>query len=168
MSAVRSTSTTRPPRLFGTDGMRGAVNQEPITAATVLAVAMAAAASLRRTNRHSHTPRVVIGKDTRLGNYMLESALEAGFTSMGMEVVLLGPAPTPAVSMLTRSMRADLGVMISASHNPYHDSGLKFLALTDTSFPTAKKRNRQQSSSCTTRHLAAGSRRRSRACPPLG
>ena len=127
MSPVRTpASATRPPRLFGTDGMRGLVNQEPITAATVLAVAMAAGATLPRT--HNHTPRVVIGKDTRLGNYMLEAALEAGFTSMGMEVVLLGPAPTPAVSMLTRSMRADLGVMISASHNPYHDSGLKFFA----------------------------------------
>ena len=127
----------RPPRLFGTDGMRGPVNQEPVTAATVLAVAMAAGASLPRGD--NHTPRVVIGKDTRLGNYMLESALEAGFTSMGLEVVLLGPAPTPAVSMLTRTMRADLGVMISASHNPYYDSGLKFFGADGYKLPDSKE-----------------------------
>ncbi len=108
--------------LFGTDGIRGTANVEPITAETVLAVAKAAAAQFRRGD-HRHV--VVIGKDTRLSGYMLEFALTAGFTSMGMEVVLLGPLPTPAVGMLTRSMRADLGVMISASHNPYQDNGIK-------------------------------------------
>ena len=108
--------------LFGTDGIRGTANVEPITPETVLAVAKAAAAQFRRGD-HRHV--VVIGKDTRLSGYMLEFALTAGFTSMGMEVVLLGPLPTPAVGMLTRSMRADLGVMISASHNPYQDNGIK-------------------------------------------
>ena len=120
---------TMPPArtsLFGTDGIRGQINAEPVTARTILMVAQAAAAVLRESARGARAPlRVVIGKDTRLGNYMLEAALEAGFTSMGVEVILLGPAPTPAVAMLTRTMRADLGVMISASHNPYHDSGLK-------------------------------------------
>ena len=117
------TSTKAAATLFGTDGIRGAINSEPVSARTILHVAQAAAEALRANGRGRHL--VVIGKDTRLGNYMLESALEAGFTSMGVEVVLLGPAPTPAVAMLTRTMRADLGVMISASHNPYYDSGLK-------------------------------------------
>src|SRR5271165_5976627 len=109
-------------KLFGTDGIRGRANQEPMTAETSLRVAMAAASLFRR---GSHRHRVVIGKDTRLSGYMLEPALTAGFTSMGMDVVLLGPLPTPAVALLTRSMRADLGVMISASHNPYEDNGIK-------------------------------------------
>ncbi|MBK1696010.1 phosphoglucosamine mutase [Rhodovibrio salinarum] len=108
--------------LFGTDGVRGRANSEPITAETVLRLAMAAGALFRRGD-HRHV--VVIGKDTRLSGYMLEPALTAGFTAMGMDVVLLGPIPTPAVGMLTRSLRADLGVMISASHNPYCDNGIK-------------------------------------------
>lgn len=107
---------------FGTDGVRGKVNQEPMTAPTLLKLAMAAAVHFRR-GEHRH--RVVIGKDTRLSGYMIEPALTSGFTSMGMDVTLLGPAPTPAVAMLTRSLRADLGVMISASHNPYDDNGIK-------------------------------------------
>ncbi|MEO6225802.1 MAG: phosphoglucosamine mutase [Sphingomicrobium sp.] len=107
---------------FGTDGIRGLTNAEPMTAQTALAVGMAAGAHfLRGDHRH----RVVIGKDTRLSGYMMESAMVAGFTSVGMDVVLLGPMPTPAVAMLTRSMRADLGVMISASHNPFADNGIK-------------------------------------------
>jgi len=109
--------------LFGTDGIRGTANSEPITAETALAVAKATAVQFQRGD-HRHV--VVIGKDTRLSGYMLEFAMTAGFTSMGMEVVLLGPLPTPAVGMLTRSMRADLGVMISASHNPFEDNGIKF------------------------------------------
>ncbi len=109
-------------KLFGTDGIRGTANSEPITAETALAVAKAAGAEFRR-GEHRH--RVVIGKDTRLSGYMLEPALTAGFVSVGMDVVLLGPLPTPAVAMLTRSLRADLGVMISASHNPYQDNGIK-------------------------------------------
>ncbi|MFQ5775217.1 MAG: phosphoglucosamine mutase [Kiloniellaceae bacterium] len=108
--------------LFGTDGIRGTANCEPITAETALAVAKAAGAEFRR-GEHRHL--VVIGKDTRLSGYMLEPALTAGFISVGMDVVLLGPLPTPAVAMLTRSLRADLGVVISASHNPYQDNGIK-------------------------------------------
>jgi phosphoglucosamine mutase len=109
-------------KFFGTDGIRGTTNAEPMTAQTALCVGMAAGAHfLRGDHRH----RVVIGKDTRLSGYMMESAMVAGFTSVGMDVVLLGPMPTPAVAMLTRSMRADLGVMISASHNLYADNGIK-------------------------------------------
>ncbi len=108
--------------LFGTDGIRGRANQEPMTATTALSVAMAAARLFRR-GEHRH--RVVIGKDTRLSGYLLEPALTAGFIAQGMDVILLGPIPTPAVAMLTKSLRADMGVMISASHNPYHDNGIK-------------------------------------------
>jgi phosphoglucosamine mutase len=109
-------------KLFGTDGIRGRANAEPVTAATALRLALAAGAEFTR-GEHRH--RVVIGKDTRLSGYMLEPALTAGFVSMGMDVILLGPLPTPAVAMLTRSLRADLGVMISASHNPFEDNGIK-------------------------------------------
>lgn len=109
-------------KFFGTDGIRGLTNRAPMTADIALKVGQAAGAHfLRGDHRH----RVVIGKDTRLSGYMMESALVAGFTSVGMDVVLLGPMPTPAVAMLTRSMRADLGVMISASHNPFQDNGIK-------------------------------------------
>jgi phosphoglucosamine mutase len=109
-------------KFFGTDGIRGLTNAEPMTAETALKVGQAAGAHfLRGAHRH----RVVIGKDTRLSGYMMESAMVAGFTSVGMDVVLLGPMPTPAVAMLTHSMRADLGVMISASHNPFADNGIK-------------------------------------------
>ena len=109
-------------RYFGTDGIRGLTNSPPMTAAIALKLGQAAG---RHFLRGSHTHRVVIGKDTRLSGYMMESALVAGFTSVGMDVTLLGPMPTPAVAMLTRSMRADIGVMISASHNPFHDNGIK-------------------------------------------
>lgn len=109
-------------KLFGTDGIRGRANQEPMTATTALRVAMAAAQLFRRGD---HRHRVVIGKDTRLSGYLLEPALTAGFIAQGMDVILLGPIPTPAVAMLTKSLRADMGVMISASHNPYHDNGIK-------------------------------------------
>lgn len=109
-------------KLFGTDGVRGLANAEPITPLTVLRLAMAAG---HRFHRGDHRHLVVIGKDTRLSGYMLEPALTAGFVSMGMDVVLVGPLPTPALSMLTRSLRADLGVVISASHNPYYDNGIK-------------------------------------------
>ena len=109
-------------KFFGTDGIRGLTNTDPMTAQTALCVGQAAGTHfLRGDHRH----RVVIGKDTRLSGYMMESALIAGFTSVGMDVVLLGPMPTPAVAMLTTSMRADLGVMISASHNPFCDNGIK-------------------------------------------
>lgn len=109
-------------KLFGTDGIRGKSNTGAITAETALKVAMAAAQVLAR---GSHRRKVVIGKDTRLSGYMLEPAMQAGFISMGLDVVLVGPMPTPAVAMLTRSLRADLGVVISASHNPYEDNGIK-------------------------------------------
>ena len=109
-------------KLFGTDGIRGTSNAEPMTAETALRVGMAAAVQFVRGD---HRHQVVIGKDTRLSGYLLEPALTAGFISMGMDVVLVGPIPTPAVAMLTRSLRADLGVMISASHNPYEDNGIK-------------------------------------------
>jgi len=109
-------------KYFGTDGIRGATNLSPMTAAMAMKVGMAAGAHFRRGD---HRHRVVIGKDTRLSGYMLENAMVAGFTSVGMDVVLVGPMPTPAVAMLTHSMRADLGVMISASHNPFADNGIK-------------------------------------------
>ncbi|HEU0310836.1 MAG TPA: phosphoglucosamine mutase [Sphingomicrobium sp.] len=109
-------------KLFGTDGIRGRTNQAPMTADVAMRVGQAAGTYfLRGVHRH----RVVIGKDTRLSGYMMESAMVAGFTSVGMDVVLLGPMPTPAVAMLTRDLRADLGVMISASHNPFADNGIK-------------------------------------------
>ncbi|MCP3969703.1 MAG: phosphoglucosamine mutase [Rhodobacteraceae bacterium] len=111
-------------KLFGTDGVRGRANSYPMTAEMALKLGAAAGRYFRRdaSNRH----RVVIGKDTRLSGYMLENALTAGLTSTGMNVLLLGPVPTPAVGLLTHSMRADLGIMISASHNPHHDNGIKF------------------------------------------
>jgi phosphoglucosamine mutase len=109
-------------KYFGTDGIRGRVNAPTMTAEMAMKVGMAAGAHFVRGD---HIHRVVIGKDTRLSGYMLEPALVAGFTSVGMNVVLVGPMPTPAVAMLTRSMRADLGVMLSASHNPYADNGIK-------------------------------------------
>ena len=109
-------------KLFGTDGIRGTSNTWPMTAEAVLKVGMASAVQFIRGD---HRHQVVIGKDTRLSGYLLEPALTAGFISMGMDVVLVGPMPTPAVAMLTRSLRADLGVMISASHNPFQDNGIK-------------------------------------------
>jgi phosphoglucosamine mutase len=110
--------------LFGTDGVRGRANTHPMTAEMALRLGAAAGRYFRRDGSRAH--RVVIGKDTRLSGYMLENALTAGFTSTGMNVLLLGPVPTPAVGMLTHSMRADVGVMISASHNPAEDNGIKF------------------------------------------
>nr|WP_294809971.1 phosphoglucosamine mutase [uncultured Sphingomonas sp.] len=109
-------------KYFGTDGIRGTTNVSTMTAAMAMKVGMAAGAHFARGD---HRHRVVIGKDTRLSGYMLENAMVAGFTSVGMDVVLVGPMPTPAVALLTQSMRADMGVMISASHNPYADNGIK-------------------------------------------
>lgn len=110
-------------KLFGTDGVRGRANTWPMTAEMALKLAAAAGRHFRRDHQEH---RVVIGKDTRLSGYMIENALTAGFTSTGMNVFLLGPVPTPAVGYLTNSLRADLGVMISASHNPAYDNGIKF------------------------------------------
>ncbi len=109
-------------KYFGTDGIRGTANRAPMTAEIALRVGIAAGSIF---TRGAHRHKVIIGKDTRLSGYMVEPALTAGFISAGMDVVLLGPVPTPAVAMLTRSMRADIGVMISASHNPYQDNGIK-------------------------------------------
>jgi phosphoglucosamine mutase len=107
---------------FGTDGIRGRANAGMLTAATAMKVGQAAGKYFQRGD---HRHRVVIGKDTRLSGYMMENALVAGFTSVGMDVVMTGPLPTPAIAMLTREMRADIGVMISASHNPFADNGIK-------------------------------------------
>ncbi len=111
-------------KLFGTDGVRGEANSHPMTAEMALRLGAAAGRYFRTDGRNGH--RVVIGKDTRLSGYMFENALTAGLTSTGMNVLLLGPVPTPAVGYLTTSMRADLGIMISASHNPHSDNGIKF------------------------------------------
>jgi phosphoglucosamine mutase len=109
-------------KFFGTDGIRGRTNAGVMTAEMAMRVGQAAGAHFVC---GEHRNRVVIGKDTRLSGYMLENALVSGFTSVGMDVVQVGPMPTPAVAMLTQSMRADLGVMLSASHNPYYDNGIK-------------------------------------------
>ena len=108
--------------LFGTDGVRGKANQYPMTPDIAMKIGIAAGRVLKR-GSHRHT--VVIGKDTRISGYIFEPALTAGFISMGIDVILVGSIPTPAVAMLTKSLRADLGVMISASHNPYQDNGIK-------------------------------------------
>ena len=109
-------------KFFGTDGIRGRINENVMTAEIAMRVGQAAG---RHFLRGDHRHRVVIGKDTRLSGYMMESALVAGFTSVGMDVIMTGPLPTPAIALLTREMRADMGVMISASHNPYEDNGIK-------------------------------------------
>ena len=110
-------------KLFGTDGIRGTANRGNMTAEVALKVGMAAALQFRNGD---HRHRVVIGKDTRLSGYLFEPALTAGFISMGMDVILVGPLPTPALPMLIRSLRADMGVMITASHNTFEYNGLKF------------------------------------------
>lgn len=121
-------------KYFGTDGIRGTVGQAPITPDFVLRLAHAVGQVLRRTE---DKPTVLIGKDTRISGYMLESALESGFNSAGVDVVLLGPVPTPAVAYLTRAQRASLGVVISASHNPFADNGIKFFSAQGTKLPDA-------------------------------
>ena len=119
---------------FGTDGIRGTVGQAPITPDFVLRLAHAVGHVLRQTEER---PTVLIGKDTRISGYMLESALESGFNSAGVDVVLLGPLPTPGVAYLTRAQRASLGVVISASHNPYQDNGIKFFSAQGTKLSDA-------------------------------
>jgi len=119
-------------KLFGTDGVRGVANLEPMTSETAMKLGRAAAHLFkRRSGRH----QIVIGKDTRLSGYMLESALTSGICSMGVDVLLVGPLPTPAIAFLTRSLRADAGVMISASHNAYQDNGIKFFANDGSKLP---------------------------------
>ena len=128
-------SSTR--RLFGTDGVRGTANIEPMTSETVLQLGRAIAhISKREPRRH----RILIGKDTRLSGYMIESALTSGICSMGVDVLLVGPLPTPGVAFLTRSMRADAGVVISASHNPFQDNGIKFFDRTGFKLPDEVER----------------------------
>src|ERR1700712_2094801 len=120
--AGRSKKMTHSRRLFGTDGIRGQPNIYPMTGETALRLGQAAGLLFTRgTHRH----RVLIGKDTRLSGYLIEPALTAGFIGAGMDVTLVGPLPTPAIAMLTRSLRADIGVMISASHNSFEDNGIK-------------------------------------------
>jgi phosphoglucosamine mutase len=124
-------------RLFGTDGVRGIANLEPMTAETALQIGRAVAYVCKRHRDHRHT--VVIGKDTRVSGYMLESALTAGICSMGVDVYLIGPLPTPGIAYLTHSMRADAGVVISASHNPYQDNGIKLFSLSGFKLPDAEE-----------------------------
>ena len=119
---------------FGTDGIRGTVGQAPITPDFVLRLAHAVGHVLREKEQR---PTVLIGKDTRISGYMLESAMESGFNSAGVDVVLLGPLPTPGVAYLTRAQRASLGVVISASHNPFMDNGIKFFSSQGTKLPDA-------------------------------
>jgi phosphoglucosamine mutase len=119
-------------KFFGTDGIRGTVGHDPITPDFVLKLAHAVGRVLKRSEAH---PTVLIGKDTRISGYMLESAMESGFNSAGVDVVLLGPVPTPAVAYLTRTQRASLGVVISASHNPFADNGIKFFSAHGTKLP---------------------------------
>lgn len=116
-------------RIFGTDGVRGVANIEPVTVETALKLGRAAAhifTQLGTQNSPNHRPRIIIGKDTRISGYMLENALAAGIMSLGVDVLLVGPLPTPGVAYITRSLRADAGIVLSASHNPYEDNGIKF------------------------------------------
>ena len=121
---------TQQKRIFGTDGVRGVANVEPVTAETSLKLGRAAAHVFTRLNPRKNPegtrPKIVLGKDTRLSGYMLENALVAGITSMGVDVLIIGPLPTPGVAYITRSLRADAGIILSASHNPYEDNGVKF------------------------------------------
>lgn len=122
-------------RLFGTDGIRGSINRHPMTPENVLRVGMAAAIVLRK--KHHGRNMVLIGKDTRLSGYMIESALTAGICSMGMNVTLVGPVPTPGIAYLTRTLRIDAGIVISASHNPFEDNGIKFFSYDGFKLPDA-------------------------------
>jgi phosphoglucosamine mutase len=131
MSQTSPRDTTSPARtrqLFGTDGVRGVANVEPMTSETALRLGRAVAHVFRRTARPGHRSRVVIGKDTRVSGYMLETAMASGICSMGVDVLLVGPMPTPGIAFLTRSLRADAGAVISASHNPFQDNGIKFFS----------------------------------------
>jgi phosphoglucosamine mutase len=125
------------PRLFGTDGIRGTANVEPMTSETVVLLGRAIAYVVKR---HPNRHKIIIGKDTRLSGYMLESALTSGICSMGVDVLLVGPLPTPGIAFLTRSMRADAGVVISASHNPFQDNGIKFFASNGFKLPDELER----------------------------
>src|SRR5215217_2966564 len=124
-------------KYFGTDGVRGLVGQAPITADFVMRLGYAAGKVLAQTKAASGRSVVLIGKDTRISGYMLEAALEAGFAAAGVDVMLAGPMPTPAIAYLTRALRLQAGVVISASHNPFHDNGIKFFSDQGTKLPDA-------------------------------
>lgn len=141
-------------KYFGTDGVRGAVGKFPITPEFVLKLGWAAGSVLAKNGKK----RVLIGKDTRISGYMLESALEAGLSAAGIKSLLLGPMPTPAVSYLTKAFRADAGVVISASHNPYYDNGIKFFSRQGTKLPDEVE---AEISSSLTTTLSAPARRTS-------
>ena len=123
-----ATTPVRTRQLFGTDGVRGVANVEPMTSETALRLGRAVAHVFRKTARPGHRSRIVIGKDTRVSGYMLETAMASGICSMGVDVLLVGPMPTPGIAFLTRSLRADAGAVISASHNPFQDNGIKFFS----------------------------------------
>jgi len=127
------TTVAQAKKIFGTDGVRGVANVEPVTAETALKLGRAAAHIFTKLNPREHPagarPKIVLGKDTRLSGYMLENALVAGITSLGVDVLIIGPLPTPGVAYITRSLRADAGIVLSASHNPYEDNGIKFFRL---------------------------------------
>lgn len=124
-------------KYFGTDGVRGEVGSMPITPDFVMKLGYAAGKVLARAETSSGKPTVLIGKDTRISGYMLEAALEAGFSAAGVDVMLAGPMPTPAIAYLTRALRLSAGVVISASHNPYHDNGIKFFSASGNKLPDA-------------------------------
>ena len=124
-------------RLFGTDGVRGVANVQPMTAEMALEIGRATAYVCKRHPKQRHT--IVIGKDTRVSGYMLETALTAGICSMGVDVLLVGPMPTPGIAFITRSMRADAGMVISASHNPYQDNGIKIFSRDGFKLPDAEE-----------------------------
>jgi len=132
MDGFSSKSTRQ--RLFGTDGVRGVANIEPMTVETAVRLGRSAAHVFRR-GEHRH--RILIGKDTRLSGYMLENALVAGICSMGVDTLLVGPLPTPGIAFATRALRADAGIVISASHNPYMDNGIKFFNCDGFKLPDA-------------------------------
>ena len=129
-------------KYFGTDGVRGRVGQSPITPDFVMRLGYSAGRVLLDQSEMpaGERPAVLIGKDTRLSGYMLESALEAGFSAAGVEVCLVGPLPTPAVAYLTRALRLQAGIVISASHNPYYDNGIKFFSAQGTKLPDDMER----------------------------
>jgi len=128
MSETRENGAARTRQLFGTDGVRGVANVEPMTSETALRLGRAVAHVFRKNARPGHRSRIVIGKDTRVSGYMLETAMASGICSMGVDVLLVGPMPTPGIAFLTRSLRADAGAVISASHNPFQDNGIKFFS----------------------------------------
>jgi phosphoglucosamine mutase len=134
MGQRRSTNVNdvKPRKLFGTDGVRGVANEEPMTSETALRLGRAIAHVFKSSPRRH---KILIGKDTRVSGYMLETAMASGICSMGVDVLLVGPMPTPGIAFLTRSLRADAGVVISASHNPFQDNGIKFFAQTGFKLP---------------------------------